>query len=109
MTEMVLFNPEHAQRLFGHTAPKPLVRVNRDHLESANRELGLALSTDEISYLVTHFERLGRQPTDVELMMFAQANSEQSHHKNNKARKTIDGAKREDSLFAMIRYTHARN
>jgi len=52
MTEMVLFNPQHAQRLFGHAAPKPLVRVNRDTLESANRELGLALSADEISYLV---------------------------------------------------------
>jgi len=62
MTEMVLFNAEHAQRLFDHTAPKPLVRVQRDALESANRELGLALSADEISYLVENFQRLGRDP-----------------------------------------------
>ena len=59
MTEMVLFDPEHAQRLFGHTAPKPLVQIDREHLESANRELGLALSADEISYLVSNFQRLG--------------------------------------------------
>src|SRR5882724_11881190 len=109
MTEMVLFNAEHAQRLFDHTAPKPLVRVQRDALESANRELGLALSADEISYLVTHFQRLGRQPTDVELMMFAQANSEHCRHKIFNADWIIDGRKRDESLFAMIRYTHARN
>ena len=51
MTEMVLFNAEHAQRLFGHAAPKPLVQVNRDTLESANRELGLALSADEMALI----------------------------------------------------------
>jgi phosphoribosylformylglycinamidine synthase len=109
MTEMVLFNPEHAQRLFGHTAPKPLVRIPRDQLESANRELGLALSRDEISYLVDSFQRLGREPTDVELMMFAQANSEHCRHKIFNADWIIDGRKRDESLFAMIRYTHARN
>ncbi|MEA3183126.1 MAG: phosphoribosylformylglycinamidine synthase, partial [Gammaproteobacteria bacterium] len=109
MTEMVLFNPEHAQRLFGHAAPKPLVRINRDTLESANRELGLALSADEISYLVGNFQRLGRQPTDVELMMFAQANSEHCRHKIFNADWIIDGRKRDESLFAMIRYTHARS
>src|SRR5882757_9699153 len=109
MTEMVLFNPEHAQRLFGHTAPKPLVRIQRDRLESANRELGLALSADEISYLVENFQRLGREPTDVELMMFAQANSEHCRHKIFNADWIIDGRKRDESLFAMIRYTHARS
>ena len=109
MTEMVLFNPEHAQRLFDHTAPKPLGRVQRDALESANRELGLALSPDEISYLVENFQRLGRDPTDVELMMFAQANSEHCRHKIFNADWVIDGRKRDESLFAMIRYTHARN
>jgi len=109
MTEMVLFNPEHAQRLFGHAQPRPLVQINREHLESANRELGLALSGDEISYLVTNFERLGRQPTDVELMMFAQANSEHCRHKIFNANWVIDGRKRDESLFAMIRYTHARS
>jgi phosphoribosylformylglycinamidine synthase len=109
MTEMVLFNPEHAQRLFGHAAPKPLVRIARDRLESANRELGLALSPDEISYLVENFQRLGREPTDVELMMFAQANSEHCRHKIFNADWIIDGRKRDESLFAMIRYTHACN
>src|ERR1700736_3351964 len=105
MTEMVLFNPEHAQRLFGHTAPKPLVQIPRDALESANRELGLALSRDEISYLVENFQRLGREPADVELMMFAQANSEQCRHKIFNADCIIDGRKRDESLFAMIRTT----
>jgi len=109
MIEMVLFNPEHAQRLFGHTAPKTLVRIARDTLESANRELGLALSPDEISYLVENFQRLGREPTDVELMMFAQANSEHCRHKIFNADWIIDGRKRDESLFAMIRYTHARS
>src|ERR1700736_3759023 len=109
MTELVLFNPEHAQRLFGHAAPKPLVRIQRDRLESANRELGLALSPDEISYLVENFQRLGREPTDVELMMFAQANSEHCRHKIFNADWIIDGRKRDESLFAMIRTTHARS
>jgi phosphoribosylformylglycinamidine synthase len=109
MTEMVLFETEHAERLFGHTAPKPLGQIDREQLESANRELGLALSADEISYLVSNFERLGRQPTDVELMMFAQANSEHCRHKIFNASWIIDGRKRDESLFAMIRYTHARN
>jgi phosphoribosylformylglycinamidine synthase len=109
MTEMVLLNPQHAQRLFGHTAPKPLVQVDRDTLESANRELGLALSPEEISYLVSSFQRLGRQPTDVELMMFAQANSEHCRHKIFNADWIIDGHRRAESLFAMIRHTHACN
>jgi len=109
MTEMVLFKTEHAERLFGHTAPKPLVQIDREQLESANRELGLALSADEISYLVSNFRTLGRQPTDVELMMFAQANSEHCRHKIFNASWIIDGRKRDESLFAMIRYTHARN
>jgi phosphoribosylformylglycinamidine synthase len=109
MTEMVLFNPAHAQRLFGHAAPKPLVHVDRNTLDAANRELGLALSADEIGYLVDNFQRLGRQPTDVELMMFAQANSEHCRHKIFNADWIVDGRKRDESLFAMIRYTHARS
>ena len=118
MTEMVLFDPQHAQRLFGHEAPRPLVHVElgaadeaagRAALERANRELGLALSSDEIDYLLTSFRRLGRAPTDVELMMFAQANSEHCRHKIFNADWIIDGQQRTESLFAMIRYTHARN
>ena len=113
MTEMVLFDPEEVQRLFGHARPKPLARISLATglaaLEKANRELGLALSADEIEYLLTSFKRLGREPSDVELMMFAQANSEHCRHKIFNADWIIDGHKRDESLFAMIRYTHARN
>jgi phosphoribosylformylglycinamidine synthase len=113
MTEMVLFDSAAAARLFEHTQPKPLARISLASgiaaLESANRDLGLALSTDEIEYLLMSFRRLGREPSDVELMMFAQANSEHCRHKIFNAEWIIDGAKRDESLFAMIRYTHARN
>jgi phosphoribosylformylglycinamidine synthase len=117
MTEMVLLEPEQARRLFGHQQPRPFARVlltdgladGRAALERANSELGLALSADEIDYLLTNFRRLGRDPTDVELMMFAQANSEHCRHKIFNASWIIDGRKRDDSLFSMIRYTHARN
>src|SRR5579863_7040668 len=99
MTEMVLFDPEHASRLFAHAAPGPLVRVKLGPggagLERANRELGLALSAEEIAYLREHYERLGRDPTDVELMMFAQANSEHCRHKIFNAEWSIDGRRRE--------------
>jgi phosphoribosylformylglycinamidine synthase len=113
MTEMVLFDSAAAERLFDHTRPKPLSRISLATglvaLEAANRELGLALSADEIEYLLTSFRRLGREPSDVELMMFAQANSEHCRHKIFNAEWVIDGRKRDESLFAMIRYTHARN
>ena len=113
MTEMVLFDSAAAERLFGHARPKPLSRISLASglagLEAANRELGLALSPDEIEYLLTSFRRLGREPSDVELMMFAQANSEHCRHKIFNAEWIIDGRKRDESLFAMIRYTHARN
>src|SRR6266853_2027153 len=81
----------------------------RKALEDANAAMGLALAPDEIDYLVESFAKLGRDPTDVELMMFAQANSEHCRHKIFNARWVIDGQAREESLFAMIRYTHARN
>jgi phosphoribosylformylglycinamidine synthase len=118
MTEMVLFDPGHAERLFAHAQPRPLERIalngagtggGRAALERANSELGLALSADEIDYLLSNFQRLGREPTDVELMMFAQANSEHCRHKIFNADWIIDGRKRAESLFAMIRYTHARS
>jgi phosphoribosylformylglycinamidine synthase len=113
MTEMVLYDAADAERLFGHARPKPLTRISLtrglEALEAANRELGLALSRDEIEYLLSSFRRLGRDPSDVELMMFAQANSEHCRHKIFNAEWIIDGAKREESLFAMIRHTHARN
>ena len=85
MTEMVLFESAQAAQLFEHAAPRPLKRISlstgRAALEQANAELGLALSADEINYLHASFARLGRDPTDVELMMFAQANSEHCRHK----------------------------
>jgi phosphoribosylformylglycinamidine synthase len=113
MTEMVLLDSAAAERLFDHAKPKPLSRVSLatglPALEVANRELGLALSADEMEYLLTSFRRLGREPSDVELMMFAQANSEHCRHKIFNADWVIDGRKRDESLFAMIRYTHARN
>jgi phosphoribosylformylglycinamidine synthase len=113
MTEMVLFDPADAAQLFEQAQPKPLKRISlaggRKALQKANAELGLALSDDEIEYLLDSFTRLGRDPTDVELMMFAQANSEHCRHKIFNAKWIIDGTPRERSLFDMIRHTHACN
>ena len=85
MTEMALFDGAEAARLFEHAQPQPLARVSlaagRAALDAANRRLGLALSADEIDYLLESFRRSGAIPTDVELMMFAQANSEHCRHK----------------------------
>jgi len=114
MTETVLRDPESAQELFAHSAPKPLVTVpliaeGRAALERADASLGLALSEDEIGYLESAFRELGRDPTDVELMMFAQANSEHCRHKIFNAEWVVDGERSERSLFGMIRNTHERN
>ena len=113
MTEMALLDGAQAARLFEHSPPRPLARVSltggRAALESADRALGLALSRDEIDYLLESFALLARDPSDVELMMFAQANSEHCRHKIFNARWIIDGQARAESLFAMIRYTHARS
>jgi len=113
MTEEVLLDAAQAARLFEHAPARPLAQVSlaagRAALERADRELGLALSGDEMEYLLESFRRLGRDPTDVELMMFAQANSEHCRHKIFNAHWVIDGKPRDESLFAMIRYTHARN
>ena len=75
-------------------------------LERANDQWGLALSGDEMDYLAEAFVKLGRNPTDVELMMFAQANSEHCRHKIFNAEFVIDGVAQPQSLFAMIRHTH---
>jgi phosphoribosylformylglycinamidine synthase len=113
MTEMVLFDESSAAQLFGHSEPRKLSRVSiaagRESLVRANKDLGLALSGDEIDYLLENFRRLGRDPSDVELMMFAQANSEHCRHKIFNASWVIDGEAQEKSLFAMIRNTHARS
>jgi phosphoribosylformylglycinamidine synthase len=111
MVEAVMTDYEQAQTLFAHTEPKPLGSVDilgggRAALETANQTLGLALAEDEIDYLVTAFKDLGRNPTDVELMMFAQANSEHCRHKIFNASWDIDGEAQDKSLFAMIRNTN---
>ncbi|MDE2450424.1 MAG: phosphoribosylformylglycinamidine synthase [Gammaproteobacteria bacterium] len=113
MTEMALLDTSEADRLFDHSAPRPPRRIalagGRAALEEANSAMGLALSADEIDYLLASFRQLGRDPSDVELMMFAQANSEHCRHKIFNARWLIDGRERPDSLFAMIRQSHASN
>ena len=113
MTEDALLDEAQVARLFSHAPPRPLTRISlaagRVALEEADRTLGLALSAEEMDYLLESFRRLGREPTDVELMMFAQANSEHCRHKIFNAHWVIDGQPQDESLFAMIRYTHARN
>ncbi|MBK1694853.1 phosphoribosylformylglycinamidine synthase [Chromatium weissei] len=110
MTETVLFDLNSAQQLFAKTAPRPLQRIDFLHggraaLLAANTELGLALAEDEIDYLAASFTALKRDPTDVELMMFAQANSEHCRHKIFNADWIIDGERQPQSLFQMIRHT----
>ncbi|NLY63371.1 MAG: phosphoribosylformylglycinamidine synthase [Alcaligenaceae bacterium] len=112
MTETVVDADFNGQELFRSLEGKPLQTIavqeqGRAALETANIELGLALSEDEIDYLVTSFNEVGRDPTDVELMMFAQANSEHCRHKIFNAKWKIDGEEKEDTLFGMIRKTHA--
>ena len=112
MTESVLDSLDAAGDLFRHYEPQPLTTVDvlgqgKDALLRANVELGLALSPDEIDYLVDNFtQRLKRNPTDVELMMFAQANSEHCRHKIFNATWTVDGEDQPLSLFGMVRETH---
>ncbi|MBD3811729.1 MAG: phosphoribosylformylglycinamidine synthase, partial [Betaproteobacteria bacterium] len=112
MTEAVMGSLDAAHALFQHVPPRELTTVDvmaggRAALEAANRALGLALSDDEVEYLVDNFSRIGRNPTDVELMMFAQANSEHCRHKIFNAAWVIDGEAQAKSLFGMIRDTHA--
>ncbi len=114
MTEAVLAGPEQADVLFKTAEPAPLERVpvlaqGRDALVEANISLGLALADDEVDYLLENFQKMERDPSDVELMMFAQANSEHCRHKIFNASWDIDGEAQEKSLFAMIRNTHEMN
>ncbi|HIV72970.1 MAG TPA: phosphoribosylformylglycinamidine synthase [Candidatus Aquabacterium excrementipullorum] len=110
MTESVLPSREEARRLFDDKQGAPLERVDvlgrgRAALDEANVTFGLALSDDEIEYLVNAFTGLKRNPTDVELTMFAQANSEHCRHKIFNAQFTIDGQAQDLSMFGMIRNT----
>lgn len=111
MTESVVARDFPAENLFAELEGRPMATValieeGRPALERANVEMGLALSPDEIDYLTDAFTKIGRNPTDVELMMFAQANSEHCRHKIFNARWTVDGEEREETLFGMIRRTH---
>ncbi len=111
MTEVVFPAMEEAEALFMQAEPAPMTTVDilgggRDALARANAELGLALAGDEIDYLVENFTALGRNPSDAELMMFAQANSEHCRHKIFNADWIIDGQRQPRSLFAMIRNTY---
>ncbi|MEI7976618.1 MAG: phosphoribosylformylglycinamidine synthase, partial [Betaproteobacteria bacterium] len=114
MTESILSKREDALALFTELQAQSLLHVDvlvggREALVKANQEFGLALAEDEIDYLLSSFKQLGRNPSDVELMMFAQANSEHCRHKIFNAQFTIDGQDQTHSLFGMIRHTHQQN
>ncbi len=111
MTQVVVGDLNACEALFRHETPRtmssvPLLAAGRAALAAANWSLGLALADDEIDYLVNAFTKLGRDPNDVELMMFAQANSEHCRHKIFNASWTIDGAACDRSLFQMIKHTY---
>jgi phosphoribosylformylglycinamidine synthase len=112
MTQTVIHELAEAEALFQSAAPAPVVQVCLGDdpiaaLQEANSGLGLALSAEELDYLAVNYAKLGRDPTDVELLMFSQANSEHCRHKIFNASWTIDGQDMAESLFKMIRYTHA--
>ena len=111
MTESVFNAIEDAAALFIETAPKPLNSIDilgqgKEALVKANNEFGFALSDQEIDYLTEAFTKLGRNPNDIELMMFAQANSEHCRHKIFGSEWTIDGEVQPLSLFQMIKNTY---
>ncbi|GAA0857083.1 phosphoribosylformylglycinamidine synthase [Aliiglaciecola litoralis] len=114
MTESVMTDLNAASILFVEEQPKPFQSVDilsggRDELAKANVTMGLALAEDEIDYLVDNFKRLARNPNDIELYMFAQANSEHCRHKIFNADWTIDGQAQPKSLFKMIKNTYEQN
>ena len=111
MTQEVLLELKEIPKLFSDLKPQPLSDVdlslnNQNALHDANSELGLALSDEEISYLYESYSNTNKDPTDAELMMFAQANSEHCRHKIFNADWTIDGKEQSISLFDMIRNTY---
>ncbi len=111
MTETILPTLQDANQLFIHPEAKTYNSIDilsggKAQLVHANQQLGLALSPDEIDYLFENYQKLGRNPSDVELMMFAQANSEHCRHKIFNADFTLDGEKQDKTLFGMIRDTH---
>ncbi|MDX8390780.1 MAG: phosphoribosylformylglycinamidine synthase [Mariprofundaceae bacterium] len=111
MTESLLLQPSDLKNLFSHHQAQPFITIDMMQygcsvLREANVEMGLALSDDEVNYLYASFRKLERNPSDVELMMFAQANSEHCRHKIFNAAWVIDGEKKDHSLFSMIKHTH---
>ncbi len=108
MTQSLLEHRDDAVQLFQHLPAGPLERIPLTTMYEANGRLGLALSADEIGYLELRYGELGRDPSDAELMMFAQANSEHCRHKIFNASWTIDGEQQPKSLFGMIKHTHAQ-
>ena len=111
MTESVFNQIDDAATLFSETEPKPLNSIDilgkgKEELVKANSEFGFALSDEEIDYLTAAFTKIGRNPHDIELMMFAQANSEHCRHKIFGSEWTIDGEKQPLSLFQMIKNTY---
>lgn len=106
MTQSLLSSREQAQALFTTPQRVQLERIPLAQLEAANARLGLALADDEIEYLRVRYGELGRDPSDVELMMFAQANSEHCRHKIFNATWSVDGKEQSHSLFRMIKHTH---
>ncbi len=114
MIESVFESVDDADRLFMHGASRPLVSIDilnggREALVAANNSMGLALAEDEVDYLFDNFTMLNRNPNDIELMMFAQANSEHCRHKIFRADWVIDGTTQPHTLFNMIRNTHDKN
>lgn len=114
MIEVVLEHEDDAEILFSEAEPAPLKRIDlgsnaKAALERANIDLGLALSDDEIDYLAANYAELKRNPTDVELMMFAQANSEHCRHKIFNADWVIDGEVQDETLFGMIKNTYKQS
>lgn len=114
MTQAVVHELAEAEKLFESSEPNPMQTVDvltggTQALQEANKSMGLALASDEIDYLVESFCALGRNPNDIELMMFAQANSEHCRHKIFNASWTLDGEEQDLSLFAMIRNTYECN
>ncbi len=114
MTQAVFGDLASCAALFRHEAPRlmntvPVLAAGRAAIVAANADLGLALADDEMDYLLAAFKKLGRDPHDIELMMFAQANSEHCRHKIFNATWTIDGTARDRSLFQMIKNTYTRH
>ncbi|HLX54524.1 MAG TPA: hypothetical protein VKR58_11315, partial [Aquella sp.] len=111
MTESIIDNSSQLSDIFASHHSKPYSQIDilnggKTALELANQKMGLALSPDEIDYLYTNYQQIERNPTDVELMMFSQANSEHCRHKIFNALFIIDGKEQDKTLFDMIKDTY---